>query len=327
MRRAIVLSICTLVPSSIAAAQVVDSAGFFVQYSGTLTASDTNPLFGGPGEPMVPDQPMHVDLDPDYDWFILETMVSDPVHTDPFYLWPSLAEPFGTHEMGFSMGILGIFCDTNGDDPSDWGTGELLLVVSFGMNDQQNDGHSAMSFWVDFTEKAPWANKMLGSAIMGYHDGSWVDQYGLGYIVEASGATTHMDLTDELLPFQLGVFDRFRVEPITLNTGDMNLDWEVDLDDLGPFLDVYNGFDHDETRLLLADMNDDGFVDDLDLDLFMAKLCAWDLDGSGEVGVADFLELLGVWGPCKGCPADFDASGDVGVSDFLDLLGNWGPCP
>ncbi len=27
------------------------------------------------------------------------------------------------------------------------------------------------------------------------------------------------------------------------------------------------------------------------------------------------------------CPADLDGSGDVGVSDFLELLGNWGPCP
>ena len=58
--------------------------------------------------------------------------------------------------------------------------------------------------------------------------------------------------------------------------------------------------------------------------------CPWDLDGSGVVGVSDFLELLGNWGPCppKGdCPADFNGSGDVGVSDFLELLGNWGPCP
>ena len=58
--------------------------------------------------------------------------------------------------------------------------------------------------------------------------------------------------------------------------------------------------------------------------------CPADLDGSGDVGVSDFLELLGAWGPCppKGdCPADFDGSGDVGVSDFLELLGNWGPCP
>ena len=61
-----------------------------------------------------------------------------------------------------------------------------------------------------------------------------------------------------------------------------------------------------------------------------APPCPWDLDGSNVVGVSDFLELLGTWGPCppKGdCPADFDGSGDVGVSDFLELLGNWGPCP
>ncbi len=60
------------------------------------------------------------------------------------------------------------------------------------------------------------------------------------------------------------------------------------------------------------------------------RLCPWDLDGSGDVGVSDFLELLGVWGPCppKGdCPADFDGSGDVGVKDLLFLLGTWGPCP
>ncbi len=58
-------------------------------------------------------------------------------------------------------------------------------------------------------------------------------------------------------------------------------------------------------------------------------MCPWDLDGSGDVGVSDFLDLLGNWGPCppKGdCPADFDGDGAVGVSDFLELLGNWGPC-
>ena len=34
-----------------------------------------------------------------------------------------------------------------------------------------------------------------------------------------------------------------------------------------------------------------------------------------------------VGSPTGDCPADFDDSGDVGVSDFLELLGNWGPCP
>lgn len=53
-----------------------------------------------------------------------------------------------------------------------------------------------------------------------------------------------------------------------------------------------------------------------------------DLDGNGVVGVADFLILLGSWGPCpdlpETCPADLDLDGNVGVSDFLALLANWG---
>ena len=58
--------------------------------------------------------------------------------------------------------------------------------------------------------------------------------------------------------------------------------------------------------------------------------CTADLDGDGMVGVSDFLDLLGNWGPCPpmgDCPADFDGDGNVGVSDFLELLANWGPCP
>ncbi len=53
-----------------------------------------------------------------------------------------------------------------------------------------------------------------------------------------------------------------------------------------------------------------------------------DIDGSGDVGVADLLTLLAAWGPCPGeCPADFDADNTVGILDLLTLLANWGPCP
>jgi hypothetical protein len=55
--------------------------------------------------------------------------------------------------------------------------------------------------------------------------------------------------------------------------------------------------------------------------------CPWDLDGSGDVGVADFLDMLAVWGPNPGDPADFDGDGLVGVADFLKILAHWGPCP
>ncbi len=53
--------------------------------------------------------------------------------------------------------------------------------------------------------------------------------------------------------------------------------------------------------------------------------CPWDCgDGDGEVGVVDFLNLLGTWGSPGNC--DYDGNG-VDVTDFLDLLAHWGACP
>jgi hypothetical protein len=43
--------------------------------------------------------------------------------------------------------------------------------------------------------------------------------------------------------------------------------------------------------------------------------CPWDLDGSGDVGVNDFLAMLANWG------------NPYNVNDFLALLADWGPCP
>jgi uncharacterized membrane protein len=51
-----------------------------------------------------------------------------------------------------------------------------------------------------------------------------------------------------------------------------------------------------------------------------------DLDGDGIVGIVDFLELLGAWGPWGAgvvCRADVDLDCTVGVTDFLRLLGDW----
>lgn len=52
-----------------------------------------------------------------------------------------------------------------------------------------------------------------------------------------------------------------------------------------------------------------------------------DVNGDGLVDVADFLALLGDWGPCPAppadCPADVIPNGIVDVSDLLYLLQNW----
>ena len=54
--------------------------------------------------------------------------------------------------------------------------------------------------------------------------------------------------------------------------------------------------------------------------------CPWDCggDNDGDVGIVDFLALLGQWGNPGSC--DFDGGG-VGITDFLELLANWGACP
>ncbi len=53
--------------------------------------------------------------------------------------------------------------------------------------------------------------------------------------------------------------------------------------------------------------------------------CPWDCgNGNGDVGIEDFLAVLGQWGAPG--PCDFDGGG-VGITDFLKLLGTWGACP
>ncbi len=60
--------------------------------------------------------------------------------------------------------------------------------------------------------------------------------------------------------------------------------------------------------------------------LFLDNGCPWDCAGDcdGNVGIADFLALLGEWGGPGGCDLN---GGGVGITDFLELLQQWGACP
>ncbi len=53
--------------------------------------------------------------------------------------------------------------------------------------------------------------------------------------------------------------------------------------------------------------------------------CPEDLDGDGQIGVDDLLQLLSVYGStCTGCPEDIDGNGVIGVDDLLQLLSVYG---
>ena len=50
-----------------------------------------------------------------------------------------------------------------------------------------------------------------------------------------------------------------------------------------------------------------------------------DLDGNGEVNVADLLSIIGAWGTDDPI-ADLDGNGIVAVGDLLIAIGQWGSC-
>ena len=60
-----------------------------------------------------------------------------------------------------------------------------------------------------------------------------------------------------------------------------------------------------------------------------SSVCPWDCQPvpDGNVGINDFLELLGTWTQ-SGTSCDFGAGPPgIGIEDFLQLLANWGLCP
>ena len=67
-----------------------------------------------------------------------------------------------------------------------------------------------------------------------------------------------------------------------------------------------------------VDCNGNGEPDECD--------CPADIDNDCEVGFADVLAILAVWGPCADCPEDVDGDGEVGFNDLLRALVFWGPC-
>ena len=63
--------------------------------------------------------------------------------------------------------------------------------------------------------------------------------------------------------------------------------------------------------------------------LTYAVPCPWDCEpvSNGNVGLTDFLFVIGEWGQGPSSPADVNHDQIVDINDFLELLAHWGPCP
>ncbi len=78
----------------------------------------------------------------------------------------------------------------------------------------------------------------------------------------------------------------------------------------------------DITSMFSEDNNGDNIPDEC-----QQTTCLGDLDGDGQIGIIEFLAVLGNWGPVPpGHPLDIDGDNEIGITEFLYVLGNWGPC-
>ena len=94
---------------------------------------------------------------------------------------------------------------------------------------------------------------------------------------------------------------------------------------------------HPDNPCAIGDINQDGFVDAVDMDGFLLAAARDGVDVTGDCdgdGVVDFVEIFngapdanfdGVPDNCTpACPADLDGSGAVNGADLSILLGGWG---
>jgi CxxC motif-containing protein (DUF1111 family) len=126
----------------------------------------------------------------------------------------------------------------------------------------------------------------------------------------------------------------FPDQPCAVHDFDQNGTVDIDIDFV-VFLTVYVGplNDCNDDTVLdfieilldpLLDANDNGLLDSCE------PTCPGDLDGSGDVAVNDFFDVIAEWGPCPDlpgpCPSDLNFDRVVDSEDFFALIGLWGPC-
>ena len=165
----------------------------------------------------------------------------------------------------------------------------------------------------------------------------------------------------EYLGFELGPFDvTGQIDPATLNVvgsdegplpiviRDGFIDGDPDGDDVPDiYVDLFVALSGDGygtadfTNLVLDSFDYDlGFplgVQTVDLTYVRligsmtarpigGPICPADVNGDGDVGVDDLLQVISEWGQTGDVAGDIDGNGEVGVNDLLELLGDWGPC-
>ncbi len=188
-------------------------------------------------------------------------------------------------------------------------------------NDTRNSGLGNISqlfYSSSMDGGVTWSTNQAMSPAFDSHVG-WPDQFKMG---------DYYDMSSDRVGANLAWAATFNGEQdvyfLRIGEYDCNDNGVADVDDIANLTsaDCNGNTIPDECEIAAgtaADSNGNGTLD-------LCDCAAADLDGSGDVGINDFLELLAAWGSDPGGPPDLDGDGDVGIEDFLALIALWGPC-
>ncbi len=159
--------------------------------------------------------------------------------------------------------------------------------------------------------------------------------------INLSGLTINVNAIDELTPGDQFVL--FDADSVTgLDAATFNLSGGDELWDIQGLIDgttnriTFTGVippvpgDCNDDRLVdAADLVCVSTIDDRDIVLEALNTLPGDLDGDGNVGFSDFLNLSSRFGQTVNgyTEADIDLNGNVGFTDFLVLSANFGKTP
>lgn len=128
--------------------------------------------------------------------------------------------------------------------------------------------------------------------------------------------------------------------------GDLDEDGTVGRDDIAI---LFAAMERD--AVTIADLNDDGYVDRMDLDALLRhygpcaesrsalsyddgespsptpeETCVGDMNGDDTVDATDLAHILGAAGRCRRCEEDVNDDTYINQIDMALVLGNWGSC-
>jgi hypothetical protein len=196
------------------------------------------------------------------------------------------------------------------DNPTDYDGSGMCYVTGNGNDEDVDDGTT-----------------ILTSPVMDASDGGTLN-YARWYSngADCSGADPQNDIFE--VEFSVDAGESWaNLETVGPSGGEVSGGWyekAFNLDDVAGFIPTAEF----RIRFVCGDLNSGSVIEAAVDAVSITKPdcgdpCPGDLDGSGDVGADDLLQVIGAWGTPGG---DANGDGTTDANDILLLISSWGPC-